>query len=151
MDINAGVNGVWSALTDVNLLKRWLSPDARIAPRAGGSFFAMPAPGLARDAMIDVFDPPRRLRLLYLPPPDMPSFDGVISDDFLLDSAGAGTIVRVLGSGMPDLPEWDQHYRQVRAASERALTRLRVLVELLARKSRASSVSAPEQGPKQQQ
>lgn len=132
IDIDAGIDSVWQALTDSALLQRWLSPDARIRPKPGGSFFAMPAPGLARDALIDVFEAPRRLRLLYLPPPHLPGFDGAVADDFLLEGAGDVTIVRLLGSGMPDLPEWDAHYRLVRVASERALARLKVLVEQVA-------------------
>jgi uncharacterized protein YndB with AHSA1/START domain len=133
IDIDADIDNVWTALTSSGLLERWLSPDARIRPKSGGSFFAMPAPGLARDALIDVFEPPRRLRLLYLPPPHLPGFDGAVADDYLLESAGGGTIVRLLGSGLPDLVEWDTHYRQVRVASERALARLKVLVEQLER------------------
>lgn len=133
IDIEAATHSVWTALTTTGLLERWLSPDARIRPQSGGSFFAMPAPGLARDALIDVFEPPRRLRLLYLPPPHLPGFDGAVAEDFLLEDAGGGTILRLLGSGLPDLQEWDGHYRLVRAASERALARLKVLVEQLER------------------
>jgi uncharacterized protein YndB with AHSA1/START domain len=131
IDIDAGIGSVWSALTTTTLLERWLSPDARIRPKSGGTFFAMPAPGLARDALIDVFEPPRRLRLLYLPPPHLPGFDDAVAEDFLLEDADGGTIVRLLGSGLPNEQEWDQHYRQVRVASERALARLKVLVEQL--------------------
>lgn len=131
IDINAGIASVWSALTTTGLLERWLSPDARIRPKSGGSFFAMPAPGLARDALIDVFEPPRRLRLLYLPPPHLPGFDDAVAEDFLLEDTKGGTVVRLLGSGLPNLEEWDQHYRLVRVSSERALARLKVLVEQL--------------------
>jgi uncharacterized protein YndB with AHSA1/START domain len=133
IDIDAGVDSVWTALTTTGMLERWMSPDARIRPKSGGSFFAMPSPGLSRDALIDVFEPPRRLRLLYLPPPHLPGFDGAVADDYLLEGAGGGTIVRLLGSGLPDLQEWDPHFRQVRAASERALARMKVLVEQLER------------------
>jgi hypothetical protein len=129
VDINASIDHVWSALTDGRHLKRWLSPDACIVPKLGGRFFSMPVPGLERDALIDVFEPLRRLRLLYLPPLHLPRFDGAVADDVLLEGVGALTIVRWLGSGYPDLPEWDQYYRQLRIASERTLTRLKVLVE----------------------
>ena len=129
VDIEAGPQAVWGALTTPELLVRWLSPDAKIRPAKGGSFTAVPAPGLPRDALIDVFDPPRRLRLLYLPPHDLPEFDGAVVDDFLLEADGGGTIVRLLGSGLPDMIEWDEHYRRVRGASERALSRRKVLVE----------------------
>jgi hypothetical protein len=79
--------------------------------------------------MIDVFDPPRRLRLIYLPPDDLSAFDGAVADDILLEDNGGRAIVRLLCSGMPDLPEWNAHYVRVRMASERALARLKALVE----------------------
>ena len=133
VDIAAGCEAVWAALTTPEQLVQWMSPDARIRARQGGSYTSVPAPGLVRDALIDVFDPPRRLRLLYLPPAHLPAFDGAVADDFLLEADGTHTIVRLLGSGLPDLGEWDDHYRRVRGASERALARLKVLVEQLER------------------
>jgi hypothetical protein len=80
-----------------------------------------------------VFEPPRRLRLLYLPPPHLPGFDDAVVEDFLLEDTDGSTIVRLLGSGLPTQEEWDQHYRLVRVSSERALARLKVLVEQLKR------------------
>jgi len=131
VDIRAAAATVWSALTEEVHLVRWMNPDAKIRARAGGSFYAMPAPGLARDALIDVFDVPRRLRLIYLPPADLEAFDGAVVDDILLEQAGDITIVRVLGSGIPDLDEWDDYYRRVRMAQERSLPRLKVMAERL--------------------
>lgn len=131
VDIRATAATVWAALTEQEHLVRWMNPDAKIKARAGGSFYAMPAPGLARDALIDVFDVPRRLRLIYLPPADLEAFDGAVVDDVLLEATGAVTIVRVLGSGIPDLAEWDDYYRRVRIAQERSLPRLKVMAERL--------------------
>lgn len=131
VDMRASAATVWRALTDETCLRRWMNPDARIKARAGGSFYGMPAPGLVRDGLIDVFDAPRRLRLIYLPPPDLPAFDGAVVDDYLLEESGGETIVRLLGSGIPDLAEWDNYYRQVRSAQERSLARLKVLSEQL--------------------
>jgi hypothetical protein len=37
--------------------------------------------------------------------------------------------VRLLCSGVPDLPEWNTHFVRVRSATERALSRLKTLVE----------------------
>lgn len=139
IDINASPTQVWTALCSPELLPQWLGADAKVAPRQGGSWAVTVAPGLARDAMIDVFEPPRRLRLIYLPPAGLPVFDGAVVDDVLLDGEGGGTIVRLLCSGMPDLPEWTPVYSKVRAAAERALSRLKVFVEQQERKSIAGS------------
>lgn len=120
---------VWTAVCGPGLVPLWLGQDAKVSPRKGGSWAVTIAPGIARDAMIDVFEPPRRLRLIYLPPPDLPPFDGAVVDDILLEGEGEGTIVRLLCSGMPDLPEWSPVFNKVRATSERALSRLKLVVE----------------------
>jgi hypothetical protein len=52
-----------------------------------------------------------------------------VADDILLESEGPRTVVRLLCSGIPDLPEWAPHYVRIRSASERALARLRTLLE----------------------
>lgn len=130
IDIEARVPKVWNVLCGPTTLPLWLSEDARMRPQQGGSWSATIGPGLERHAMIDVFDPPRRLRLIYLPPDKLPTFDGAVADDILLEAEGETTIVRLLCSGVPDLPQWSTHFSRVRAASERALARLKTLVEL---------------------
>lgn len=129
IDIAARPPQVWAALCGPDLMPRWLGADATIKPKQGGSWAATVAPGLTREAMIDVFEPPRRLRLIYLPPPDLGVFDGAVVDDILLDGEGETTIVRLLCSGVPDFPEWTPLYGKVRAIAERSLARLKVLVE----------------------
>jgi len=139
IDIAASPMQVWIVLSAPRLVPLWLGADAKVTPRPGGSWAVTVAPGLARDAMIDVFEPPRRLRLIYLPPADLPGFDGAVVDDILLDGEGEGTIVRLLCSGMPDLPEWSPVFTKVRATSERALSRLKVVVETRERMATAGS------------
>jgi uncharacterized protein YndB with AHSA1/START domain len=129
IDIDSPVAKVWVALCSPSVVPLWLGEDARIRPQQGGSWSATIAPGLARHAMIDVFDPPRRLRLIYLPPDDLSAFDGAVADDILLEAEGQRTIVRLLCSGVPDLPEWATYFVRVRAASERALARLKTMLE----------------------
>jgi hypothetical protein len=100
------------------------------------------APGLHREAVIDLFEPPRRLRLIYLSPPELPVFEGVVVDDILLEADGAGTIVRLLCSGMPDMPEWTGYYSRVRMLAERSMARLKVLCEMRERAARVPSGTA---------
>jgi len=129
IDIHAPVARVWEALTVEQHLRTWMGDDARVRPRAGGSLRVTPAPGLVRDALIDILDPPRRLRLIYLPPEGFTEAQAVVVDDYLLEEDGPVTILRLLGSGLPDLPGWDGYYRKVRSAQERALARLKVMAE----------------------
>jgi uncharacterized protein YndB with AHSA1/START domain len=129
IDIAAPPARVWTVMCGPTLAPLWLGTDARIRPQQGGSWSATVAPGLSREGMIDVFDPPRRLRLIYLPPAGLPQFDGAVAEDLLLDNEGDGTVVRLLCSGVPDSGEWTRHFLQIRAVTERMLARLKVLVE----------------------
>jgi uncharacterized protein YndB with AHSA1/START domain len=129
VDILADAGEVWRALTDNQQLARWCSPDADIRARPGGSFRASVDRVTEFEAHIDVFEPGRRLRLLYLPVKELPRADSVMVDDFILDRVPGGTIVRLLGSGVPATPEWDTQYWRLRTSWQQAMTRLKVFVE----------------------
>jgi uncharacterized protein YndB with AHSA1/START domain len=130
VDILADAEQIWQALTDSAQLSRWCSPKAEIRPQRGGLFRASVDRLIELEAHIDVFDPPQRLRLIYLPVSHLPETGSVLVDDFILDPIpGGGTIVRLLGSGVPATPEWDTQYRRLRASWPQALTRLKVFAE----------------------
>ena len=129
VDILADARAVWLALTENQQLARWCSPGADIRARAGGSFRASVDRVTEFEARIDVFEPGRRLRLIYLPAPALPKAESVMIDDFILETVPGGTIVRLLGSGVPATPEWDTQYRRLRASWQAAMTRLKVFVE----------------------
>jgi len=61
--------------------------------------------------------------------PELPPTDNVMVDDFILEPVPGGTIVRLLGSGVPATPEWDTQYRRLRTGWQQAIIRLKVLVE----------------------
>jgi len=129
VDIRAGTQQVWRALTEAEQLSRWCSPEAEISARKGGLFRASVDRVTELEAHIDVFEPGRRLRLIYLRSPGLPPADSVIIDDFILDPVPSATIVRLLGSGIPATPEWDTQYRRLRTGWHQAMTRLKVLLE----------------------
>jgi uncharacterized protein YndB with AHSA1/START domain len=138
IDIRAGIDSVWSALIEPATLARWYTPATRVDAREGGRFWARPDMDLNREAHIDVFAPPRRLRLIYQPVPELSAEEAVIVDDFLLDrdelSAREGganpvTVLRLLGSGIPETPNWDAMYLRLRSGWERALRRLKATLE----------------------
>jgi uncharacterized protein YndB with AHSA1/START domain len=134
VDIAADAGKVWLALTNVDHLKRWCSPAADIKARPGGLFRASVDRVVELEAHIDVFEPGRRLRLIYLPSSELPPADSAIVDDFILDATplahhGPETIVRLLGSGIPSTPDWDAQYRRLRMGWQAAMTRLKVFVE----------------------
>jgi uncharacterized protein YndB with AHSA1/START domain len=138
IDIRVDIDTVWRSLIEPELLARWYTPATRVDAREGGSFWSRPDPDLSREAHIDVFAPPRRLRLIYLPVPELSAEEAVIVDDFLLDrdeltarerTAGPVTVLRLLGSGIPESQNWDAMYLRLRGGWERALRRLKVMLE----------------------
>ena len=141
IDVAAVPARVWSVLCGPTLAPLWLGSDARIRPQQGGTWSATVAPGMQREAMIDVFDPPRRLRLIYLPPDGLPQFDGAVVEDIMLEAEGDQTIVRLLCSGVPDLPEWSSHFGKVKNVVQRSMARLKVLTEQRERMAQAAKGS----------
>jgi uncharacterized protein YndB with AHSA1/START domain len=133
VDVRAGAELVWRALTETAQLTRWCSPQAEIRARQGGLFRASVDRVTEFEAHIDVFEPPRRLRLIYFPERERSPAQTVRVDDFIIDPAPGGTVVRLLGSGVPASPEWDTQYRRLRAGWQQAMTRLKVFVEQQAR------------------
>jgi len=53
----------------------------------------------------------------------------VMVDDFILDAVPGGTVVRLLGSGVPATLEWDKQYWRLRTSWQQAMNRLKVFVE----------------------
>jgi uncharacterized protein YndB with AHSA1/START domain len=137
VDIRAELEDVWQALIDPEILARWHVPNARIDARVGGSYWTQLSPKVVREAHIDIFQPPRRLRLLYMPQAGLPDDGAVPVDDFLLDRDESAsreanatiTIVRLMGSGVSDDHAWDAFYVRLRNGWERTLLRLKVLFE----------------------
>ena len=130
VDILAEPGEVWRALTDNRTPRALVLPGCGHPGAPGRQLFRASVDRVTEfEAHIDVFEPGRRLRLLYLPVPDLPRSDSVMVDDFILDRVPGGTIVRLLGSGVPATPEWDTQYWRLRTSWQQAMTRLKVFVE----------------------
>ncbi|HVC30837.1 MAG TPA: SRPBCC domain-containing protein [Steroidobacteraceae bacterium] len=135
IDLAADVQTVWRALTDPAQLTAWCSPKAEIRPRAGGLFRACVDRVTELEAHIDVYEPGRRLRLIYLSSSVLPPADSALVDDFILEPAvSGGTILRLLGSGVPGGPDWDAQYLRLRTGWQAAMTRLKALLDGVARR-----------------
>ncbi len=135
IDLAVDVQTVWRALTDPAQLTAWCYPRAEIRPRAGGLFRACVDRVTELEAHIDVYEPGRRMRLIYLPSSALPPADSALIDDFILEPGHTGgTILRLLGSGVPGGPDWDAQYLRLRTGWQAAMTRLKALIEGLARR-----------------
>ena len=68
------------------------------------------------------------LRLDNDPPPRQ--FAGGLANlNYLIHLDGNATVLRLLGSGVPADKAWDVYYARLRGQTERALARLKVLLE----------------------
>jgi uncharacterized protein YndB with AHSA1/START domain len=129
VDIGVPVERVWRAFTDSRLLARWTVAGASITPREKGRLHVMFSADVELDAHIDILVTPQRMRLILLPTRGMPTTDAVIVEDFLFERAAAGTVVRLMSSGVPSVPGWVTYYLSKRRHWELALTRLKVFLE----------------------
>ena len=129
VDIAAGTADVWDAITQSQHLSRWCSPAAQIRAQKGGLFRASVDRVTELEAHIDIFDPSRRLRLIYLPSSSFPPTDDPLVDDFILEAKEPGTVLRLLGSGIPATEEWNKHYQRLRLGWQQAMARLKVFAE----------------------
>jgi uncharacterized protein YndB with AHSA1/START domain len=123
----------WSAITEEHWLKRWYALDAAVEPHRGGRFRVRTRDKREREATIDVWDPGRRLRLIYHPEPEMLDLHGEgvgpVVEDLLIDAKTDRVVVRVFGSGVPDAREWDRHYSRLRLSWAYALHELKRVLE----------------------
>ena len=131
VEVKVPVARVWRALTDPALVRIWTGQEAEIDAREGGMYRIGSRQAGGREAHIDIFDPNRRLRLIYMDSPELPSNESAVVDDFLLDvRKGDGTTsLRILGSGVPESSSWDRTYVKLRMSWERYMARIKVTHE----------------------
>ena len=121
---------VFAAFTEPAQLTRWYGVEATVEPRQGGMFRVRLKDKRVRDATLDVWDPDRRLRLIYLADSALPTNeDGPLVEDVLFDLKAGATVVRVLGNGFPAGREWDTEFRRLRSAWIYWLDSLKHLLE----------------------
>jgi uncharacterized protein YndB with AHSA1/START domain len=109
---------LWQALVQPEALKLWHVDEAEVDPRAGGRYIYRSRLFGIREAHIDIFEPARRLKLVYDPNPRWPAGDSIIVEDFLIDShdtSGGVSLLRLLGSGVPTAPEWNDTLKRLQA------------------------------------
>lgn len=111
IEIEAPVEAVWNALTDAEELMRWFPLDARVTPGPGGSVWFSWGPPYEGESQIEIWDPPRRLKLRdqwggHVETSDRPQ----VAMDFTLESTEGKTILRVVHSGFNSGADWDDEF-----------------------------------------
>ena len=101
----------WRALTDPDELVRWFVEDAAVEPGAGGRYWVSWGEGMEGAGRIDVWEPPRRLRVVRdMPEGDGPQLDAPLVEEWSVETRGGATIVRLVDAGFPDTDDWGGIY-----------------------------------------
>lgn len=102
VEIEAPPERVWRSLTEAAELERWFPLEARVEPGEGGSIWMSWKNEYAGESEILVWDPPRRLRITW-----GGEGSGQVTD-YLLEGSEGRTLLRVVTSGFPTDPSWDE-------------------------------------------
>jgi uncharacterized protein YndB with AHSA1/START domain len=111
---------VWTALTDAEHLTRWFPLEARVEPGEGGEVFMSWGEGWAGSSRIEVWDPPRRLRLVET----RSAYDAEgrpvggtpvrIAMDWEIEGRAGTTRLRLVHSGFGAGADWDDEVDSIR-------------------------------------
>jgi uncharacterized protein YndB with AHSA1/START domain len=138
LEVAAPPEVLWRGIVEPELIAEWDLADMQISPRAGGSFKIRLDRNLEREAHIDVFQPPSRLRLIYMPQPALPDTDSVIVDDIIIDAGKTGgSRLCLLGSGFPHDFDYAELFQRAQKGWTQSLARLKVATERRVRSDRA--------------
>ncbi len=117
---------VWAAITDINQIKRWLAVEGEFSPQIGGRFDMKLRDGYAVSGRIDIFMPPRRMRIVVMPDDaerQLPT--GPITIELVLKETDSGTRLSVTVMGIPGSEDWEEYYRLSVDRWETALAELK--------------------------
>ena len=116
IEIAAPIEAVWKALTDAEELMRWFPLDARSTPGPKGTIWYSWGPPYEGESRIEIWDPPRRLKLAG----DWAHAEGdearkahdaeQVAMDFMLESEAGKTVLRLVHSGFNAGAEWDDEF-----------------------------------------
>lgn len=119
IEIDAPLDVVWKALTEAEELTRWFPLEARVEPGAGGKIWLSWGGGVAGEAPIEIWDPRRQLRTFETPTkpwtggPAGGQAPHRIVTDYLLESRGGKTVLRLVQSGFGRGGGWDDDYDSI--------------------------------------
>ena len=132
VELAVGIDDAWAAITEMESIKQWLAKDGEFAAHIGGRFALALRDGTDMSGRIDIFLPPRRMRLVVaLREGDDLLASGPTTIEFALFEHKEKTRLSVSVSGIPATEEWEEDYRR---SEDRWRNGFVELQELLARR-----------------
>ncbi len=109
VDLAASPEAVFRALTDAAEITRWFAPDAKVTPGQGGKIWIAWPGGMEGESDIEVWDPPRRVKLRNkVPGETQPS---LVAVDYRIEARkDGGSTLRLVHSGFGAGAEFDREY-----------------------------------------
>jgi uncharacterized protein YndB with AHSA1/START domain len=129
MRFSAEIRDVWGALTDIEQIKEWAGGDGTFSPYIGGAYDLTFQDGTRNRGRIDIFMPPRRMRLVQAPPDgEEPLSTGPMTVEFRLFEEDGKTELTVIASGIPATEEFEEDYKRSQKLWHDALIELKDLL-----------------------
>jgi small-conductance mechanosensitive channel len=126
VELSSAVEDVWTAVTDIEYLKNWLVLDGEFTPQIGRPFSLSLRDDSEISGRIDVFMPPRRMRLVLAPREgEEPLSSGPITVEFHVREAEEKVQVTVSIAGIPASEDWEEYYRLSEDRWQNALVELK--------------------------
>ena len=107
VEIAATPERIWKALTDATDLVRWFPLEAAVEPGEGGSIYMSWKNEYAETSKILAWDPPRRLAIVWGWGESKDQHPQMT--EYRLEARGKTTVLRVVTSGFPADPAWDEY------------------------------------------
>ena len=126
LEVSSNVGDVWAAVADIESLKGWLVRDGEFTPQIGRPFSLSLRDGSELAGRIDVFMPPRRMRLVIAPrESEDPLPSGPITVDFSLRERDEKVQLTISVAGIPASEDWEEYYRLSEDRWQNALAELK--------------------------
>jgi small-conductance mechanosensitive channel/uncharacterized protein YndB with AHSA1/START domain len=126
LELAGTVEDVWTAVTDIEYIKDWLALDGEFTPQIGRAFALSLRDGSEIAGRIDVFMPPRRMRLVLAPREgEEPLPSGPITIDFQVWEQDEKVRLTIGIAGIPASEDWEEYYRLSEDRWKNALVELK--------------------------
>jgi potassium efflux system protein len=130
VELSNRLETVWGTITDDKWLVRWYCREAEVQPRIGGSYRVQFEDDSVREGRIDIFMPPRRMRIVMVPPEGdeyLPT--GPITEEYVIREIEEAVVLTVTVAGIPATEDWEEYYRSSEERWDQALGELQKVLK----------------------